>query len=427
LRQEFEGVERVQIEKKPVPPCPRSDPLILPPKWRIGVNAVFQASGGSLTNLVQLISQWERAGVFAAHDVTFYLSRPTTERLQQFLPATVEKVVLAGADGGPAIRVFVEQVLLPRWIRRHDLDVLYCPGNTMPLRARVPCVVTFQNAAPFSPAITIPSVGGFRWARFQLLGLFMRWSAARAQHVIFGSQHFHDLFRQRIPLALERTSVIYRTATARSPARSEAPQPELEEKYGIRRPYLLSVSHLQPYKNITELIEGYDLARRRGPLADVQLVLVGGMNGGVRYAQRISATLGRLGLTPRQVLLTGDVPHAEVRPLLAGSDAFVFSSACENCPTGLVEALSMGLPVACSQMSSMPEVADDAVLYFDPYDPTDVARALTELFATPGLKRVLAERAAKRARQLPNEAEMARQTLQAILSVPQAGRLSRAA
>ncbi len=394
---------------------------------RVGINALFQASGGSLTNLLQLIDEWQRSGTFAAHRLVFFLSRQTLLRVQHVLPAAAERVVLSGADSGLAARVFVEQFLLPIHIRRHRLDVLFCPGNTLPLSAQVPCVVTFQNAAPFSPSITPHCVGWSRWLRFQLLGVFMRWSAGRAEKIIFGSEHFRELFRQHVPVAPERTQVIYRTSTTRPKAALDEPRPELESQYGIRRPYLLSVSHLQPYKNITQLIEGFDQARRHGPLNDVQLVLAGGLNGGASYTRRIRSLITQLGLTDRQVLLTGDVPHADVRPLQAGCDAFVFTSTCENCPTGLVEAMSMGLPIACSRISSMPEVAADAVLYFDPYDPTDIAGALTQLFGTPGLKRVLSERAARRARQLPDQAEMARQTLRAVLLAGQMDKRTRAA
>src|SRR4051794_6326562 len=121
---------------------------------RVGLNALFHASGGSLTNLLQLIDEWNRGGAFLEHQWVFFVSRHTLTQIQHVLPDTVECVVFSAADRGLVTRTLVEQLLLPVRIRQQTLDVLFCPGNTMPLWTHVPCVVTFQNAAPFSPSIT---------------------------------------------------------------------------------------------------------------------------------------------------------------------------------------------------------------------------------------------------------------------------------
>ena len=235
-------------------------------------------------------------------------------------------------------------------------------------------------------------------AAIQSAGDVHAFKRRRATKVLFGSAHFRELFLQQCPVPREKTAVIYRTS---APTATASADPTVEARYGIQRPYLLSVSHLQPYKNLTELITGYEVARRQGALAGVQLVIAGGAYGGARYVQRIKSLARQLALGPTDLRLVGDVPHADVQHLLAGCDAFVFSSTCENCPTSLVEALALGRPIACSQLSSMPEIAGNAALYFNPYAPAEIALALARLYETPGLKQVLAARASGGLRNYP--------------------------
>jgi glycosyltransferase involved in cell wall biosynthesis len=64
----------------------------------------------------------------------------------------------------------------------------------------------------------------------------------------------------------------------------------------------------------------------------------------------------------------------------------------------VLEAMERGFPVACSRASSLPEVAGDAALYFDPLDEAEIARALRELLGSPSRRRELAEAGRRRAR-----------------------------
>src|SRR5688500_18186531 len=112
----------------------------------------------------------------------------------------------------------------------------------------------------------------------------MRATARRATIVIFISRFFRDLFVERFGFEAERARVIPRAAEDSDTAADL----ELEARLGVRRPFLLSVSHLNPYKNTIELIEGFALASR--DLPPRQLVLAG-MANFPHYEQAIRATI----------------------------------------------------------------------------------------------------------------------------------------
>lgn len=359
---------------------------------RLGISTLFQASGGSLTNLAQLLRSWDASGALAKHEVVLFTSPRVAERLKKAAgEAAIAKTTLVlfpGSDRGLAARLIDEQWRLPRALSRHRIDVLFCPGNVVPYRARVPVVPVFQNAAPFCEGVTLATAGWRHWLQFRILGLFMRLSARKAEAVIFLSEWMRDLFVERFGLDRGRGLVIRR---AGNPA--VAADRALEERLGIRRPFVISVSHLNPYKQTVELLEAFALASRDVP--GRQLVLVG-MAQFPAYRLRIAETIARHALED-SVLLTGELPHRDALALMAGAESFVFTSTCEAGPTALTEALALGLPIGSSNAGAMPEVTKDAALLFDPRDPQDIARVLRRLMSDEALRETLHGRALERA------------------------------
>jgi glycosyltransferase involved in cell wall biosynthesis len=387
---------------------------------RIGISALYQASGGSLTNLAQLLRVWSEDGTFDRHDVILFASGRTRDALEREAGAEVLRRVsmriMAGADRGLLRRMWAEQIGILSLLRAERIDVLFCPGNVIPFAANVPTVAVFQNAAPFCESVTFRSLRGQRWLHFLLLGRLVRLTARRATRVIFISNFFRDLFVDRFRFSRERGAVIPRAAGRSAAALRDA---ALEDSLGIRAPYVLSVSNVNPYKNLVELIDGFAAAVNVAADGRHQLVIAGLVNF-PWYLERMQEAVRRAGLQDR-VVFTGDLPHKSIESLLAGCESFVFSSTCENCPTALIEALSFGLPVASSNVGVMPEIGGDAVRYFDPYSVPSVRDALLALMTDAALRSSLAERALERAATFPTAAGVARRTL-AVLESAAGGR-----
>ena len=302
-----------------------------------------------------------------------------------------------------------EQYPLLKNLRKIRPDVLFCPGNIVPFRSPVPAVTVFHNIGPFCSNITPRSVGAYDWVWLKALGLLMRLSARSATRVIFPSRYFRDLFVQRFGLSPDRSDVIYH---GRDELRTEPPEGLSLQQMGIRKPYLLSVSHLYPYKNFPALIEGYALARETLGSRNMQLVLVGNARNG-SYFRELQRLVHKYGMDD-SVLMTGAVPHNAVGALLAGCHAFVFQSTCENCPTALIEALAADVPIACSNVGVMPEIAGDAAAYFDPYDPSDIADTLARVIDDAPLRDTLRINALEQVQRFPTWDEVGEMTLRSL-------------
>jgi len=89
----------------------------------------------------------------------------------------------------------------------------------------------------------------------------------------------------------------------------------------------------------------------------------------------------------------GFVRHEDLPALLANADLFIFASSCENLPVTLLEAMAVGLPIACSNRGPMPEVLEDGGVYFDPEDEKSIDVAIETIITNTDLRTSIAHRA----------------------------------
>jgi len=165
----------------------------------------------------------------------------------------------------------------------------------------------------------------------------------------------------------ERTSVVYPASRYRMGAASTRPAIDGLEP----GKFWLSVGTIEPRKNYPALLDAYRILRRQRPATE-PLVVCGGKGWLMENWQRHLE-----GLVPgKDVIPTGYVADAELAWLLENCFAFVYPSLFEGFGMPVLEALSLGAPVLCSNLTSLPEVAADAALYFDPRDPESIASAM---------------------------------------------------
>ncbi len=166
----------------------------------------------------------------------------------------------------------------------------------------------------------------------------------------------------------EKVRVLYSGVDPRfAPAIPAEEQQRVRTRLGLVRPYLLSVSTIQPRKNYARLIEAF--ARLK---TECDLVIAGGK--GWMYDEVYDA-VDRLGLKER-VRFAGFVSDEDLPALYAGATLFVYPSLYEGFGLPVAEAMACGVPVVSSDASSLPEVAGDAALYFDPRSVEAMAAAL---------------------------------------------------
>lgn len=207
---------------------------------------------------------------------------------------------------------------------------------------------------------------------------------ARADLVIFISEFARDLISKQIPGVSSKSVVIPHGADPRFRVTQKSRPSWLPSG-----DYLLYVSILDYYKAQIEVVRAYALLRQKRVTME-KLILAGPER--PSYGRMVREEIERLNLKD-DVLLAGAVPHAELPYLYQHARINIFASECENCPHILLEALSAGCPSLVSHRPPMPEFAGDAVVYFDPSEPEDLAVQLASLLDDEARLRDLAGRA----------------------------------
>jgi len=143
----------------------------------------------------------------------------------------------------------------------------------------------------------------------------------------------------------------------------------LIQPFSFRRPYVLCVSRIDhPIKNHIRLIEAFGIFKERTKFPH-RLVLAGGdSNNAAKVKEAAASSPWRA-----DIFLTGHFPSKSLPELYAGADFVVAPSMYEGFGMGVLEAMACGVPAICARAASLPETAEHAALYFDPFNVEDMA------------------------------------------------------
>ncbi len=272
-----------------------------------------------------------------------------------------------------------EQTLLPRLARRAGVDLVHSLASTAPAWGRFRRVVTVHDLiyARFPEAHSGIRDRGMR----VLVPLAVR----RSRRVIVDSQSTRADLVELLGTPPERIDVV--PLGLGSPRRcAPLPEAQLRERLDLgERRVVLSLSAKRPHKNLVALLEA--LARMDEAARPV-LVLPGYATWHEAELRERAAALG----VERDVRFLGWLSGEELEGLWGLAEAFVYPSLYEGFGLPVLEAMARGVPVACSNASSLPEVAGDAALMFDPHDGAAIAAALGRLLDDPAEAARLRER-----------------------------------
>lgn len=170
-----------------------------------------------------------------------------------------------------------------------------------------------------------------------------------------------------IPLAADR-SLFY-------PVQEKTVLQQVRQKYGIppEVPYFLSVSTIEPRKNLDRTLEAFRRWAQDQANDEAVLVLVGSMGWKV---EALVKSLQEEGRFQGRVFVTGYVADEDLAALYSGARVFVYPSLYEGFGLPVLEAMQCGTPVVTSRLSSLPEVVGSAGFLVDPHDVDSIAEGL---------------------------------------------------
>ncbi|MCC6164904.1 MAG: glycosyltransferase [Acidobacteria bacterium] len=187
----------------------------------------------------------------------------------------------------------------------------------------------------------------------------------------------------RLHIAPERTFVAPVVVHGRLPDIQPDDVVRVRERYGLgTAPYAIFPANGWPHKNHRVLFVAFARLWRDRPDCDLRLVLPGNL---LDAEADLRLAIDAMGLGSR-VHILGYVPEADLGALWFDAFCLVYPSLFEGFGIPLLEAMRYGVPVVCSNVTSLPEVAGDAALLVDPRRPAAIAAAVADLIDMPDLR-----------------------------------------
>jgi glycosyltransferase involved in cell wall biosynthesis len=218
---------------------------------------------------------------------------------------------------------------------------------------------------------------------------------AAADAIIAVSQQTRRDLVERYGTPAEKIHVIYQgiDPSFAPPDSTEVVRVRRQYNHGSERPYLLMVGTLEPRKNHATALRV--LARLKALGYPHRLLVAGGEGWLFAPVRQLVADLNLTG----DVTFTGYVPNGDLSALYAGAACVLQPSLYEGFGFPVLEAMACGVPVVCSNASSLPEVAGDAALLAPPTDVEAWVASLEQIITSPALRETLCERGVRQARQ----------------------------
>ena len=339
---------------------------------QIGI-PTFGADGGlsgTSQHLIELLHELGRIAHAAAFELLTY-----REEQKLFQPEAGSFKVHAADPRmrSPFYNTAWYIVDLGRWAKAQHHDVLLLPAGNRRLPFYAPCP-TVGIVHDFS----CQYIEG-RTDRLRLF--FIRHViprlVRRLTHVITPSESTKRDILKFAAIPQDRLTVIPNGIRADrfTPGDKSEAFNDVAARYGFHRPYLLCISRIgDPDKNLLRLIRAFDRLKVRHHIPH-QLVLVGGEGPGSVAVRAAVTSISH----SDHVTFTGFIPSEELPNLYRAADIFVFPSLHEGFAGPVLEAMACETPVACSNVSSMPEVAGAAANLFDPTDEEAIAQSVLRL------------------------------------------------
>ena len=352
---------------------------------RVGLNLVYllEDSGGSGTYARQLVPhmleaepELELTAWIGSTAPDWLMHEPWAER--------VRWIRLPVRGIGSPWHMWHELVGIGLDARRRELDVVHGLANLGPL--------------VHPGVVTVTTILDVIWVHhpaaatllFRTMGHTVTPLVGRASTRILAiSQAARDDIAATLHLDVEKFDVTPLGILPRPPRRQAHDPGAVRERLGLGpEPIVLCVAAKRAHKNLHGLIRAIAL------LAEVplQLVLPGSPN---EYERELSALAVELGVQ-RRVRFPEWISDADLDDLYQAAACFVLPSFQEGFGLPVLEAMARGVPVACSDTSSLPEVVGDAALLFDPREERQIAQQIERLLGDQELAGMLVERGYRR-------------------------------
>jgi len=361
---------------------------------KIGIDARmlgYSGIGRYIKNLIQKVLQIDQE-----NEYLIFIQKGQKGNQQSTIHQQ-EKVKIIEVDA--PIYSIKEQYNFLKTTAREKLDVMHFTHFNVPLLYHGPFVVTIHDLTP----LYFPGKKRNSFLQRFAYQLILKKALKGAQRIIAVSKFTKQDIIKHFPDVRQKIVVIYEGVG--EPLRIK----ESEKK--LPKPYLLYVGVWREHKNLVGLIRAFNQVKSFGQkhqnwLQGLKLILVGKPD---PYYPEVPET-AHLSPFSKDIIFTGFLSEEELAFLYQNAEAFVFPSFYEGFGLPPLEAMSYQTPVISSKAGALPEILQDAALYFNPYQTDQMAEKIIQLLTNSKLKQEMIEKGLRQMKKY-SWTKMAQETL----------------
>ena len=313
------------------------------------------------------------------HEFIFIFDRPYNN--DYIFSENVKAVVLGPQARHPALFYIWFDLQIPRILKKYKADLFLSPDGYLSLRTKVPQLAVIHDINFFHRPDDLP------WLIAKYYNYFFPKFAKIARRIATVSFYSKEDITRSFKVDYDKIDVVYDGINQIFQPITEEEKISVRNKYSEGEEYFLFVGALHPRKNIAGLLKAFDAFKSVNG-NKTKMVIVGGE---MHKTGDIFETFDNMRYK-KDVVFTGRVSTEELHDIFGAALALTFVPFFEGFGIPIVEAMSAGIPVICSNTTSIPEVGGNAVLYADPLKIEQITDAMIKISEDVELRNTLVEK-----------------------------------
>lgn len=367
---------------------------------RILINAPSAHVGGGITYIKNLV---QNLLLYKDDSFLIFLPEKTLGKVRQSQSAHIQFYSYPFKRTTGIQRHYFDQLHIPWFIRKNSIDLLFNVTGFGTFFSPCPQVLLLRNSLYFDPVLedVYDNLGSIR-LKHLLKRKHQIWSMKKAEMLLFPTETMRNMVDNYLSLSHKKAFVLHygidaESFNSKTQYNSESPE-LLNSKKNSGFKILLNVSTYAVHKNFETLIKGLSILLDRGEKVVLATTTSPDKTPYKSQYSSLKVLARNLGVEDFWIEL-GYIPYDQIHAIYNMADLYVFPSLTESFGHSLLEAMVSGLPIIASDTKVNKEIAGDAAVYFDTFDPADCAQKISGIFNNKQLYNSLCEASETRVNQ----------------------------
>ncbi|MDD2562600.1 MAG: glycosyltransferase family 1 protein [Salinivirgaceae bacterium] len=273
-------------------------------------------------------------------------------------------------------------LLVPMVLKMKDIDLFISGDGVLSLTTKIPTILVIHDLAFEHYPTFIP----------KKMSNYLRSKTSKYAHkavkIATVSEYSKKDIAERYGIEEAKIGVVYNGTHQLFKPLTVDQKTEVKNKYAEGNDYFLFVGTIHPRKNLHNQLLGFEMFRKENPDAKHKFIAVGNTWIWDKALNDIYESLE----FKSDVNFIGHLPTFDLTQIVSAATALMYASIFEGFGIPIIEAFQSETPVITSNTSSMPEVAADAAILVDPFNPLEIANAMSAIYTNPALRAQLIEK-----------------------------------